>query len=165
MIEFQNVEIKYGDFVAIKDLNLKIEKGQFFTFLGPSGCGKTTTLRALVGFINPSGGKISIDGVDITNEAIEKRNIGMVFQSYALFPTMSVYDNIAFGLKVKKLPSEEIREKVMAVAKKIQISEEQLQKNISALSGGQQQRVALARAIVLEPQILCLDEPLSNLEL
>lgn len=164
MIEFQNIEIKYGDFVAIKDLNLKIEKGEFFTFLGPSGCGKTTTLRALVGFINPSGGKISVDGVDITNEAIEKRNIGMVFQSYALFPTMSVYDNIAFGLKVKKLPSEEIREKVMAVAKKIQISEEQLQKNISALSGGQQQRVALARAIVLEPQILCLDEPLSNLD-
>jgi len=164
MISFENIEISYGDFVAIKDLNLKIEEGEFFTFLGPSGCGKTTTLRALVGFIEPSGGKIIVDGQDLTNVPIEKRKIGMVFQSYALFPTMTVFDNIAFGLKVKKLSKDEIKEKVYKVAEKIQINETQLSRNVSELSGGQQQRVALARALVLEPHILCLDEPLSNLD-
>ena len=164
MIEFQNVEIKYGEVVVIKDLNLTIRKGEFFTFLGPSGCGKTTTLRALVGFLNPSKGKIMVDEKDITNQPVEKRKIGMVFQSYALFPTMTVYENIAFGLKVKKMSKGEIEKKVVAVAEKIQISEKQLHRNVSELSGGQQQRVALARAIVLEPQILCLDEPLSNLD-
>lgn len=164
MVEFQNIEIRYNDFVAMQNLNLKIEEGEFFTFLGPSGCGKTTTLRALVGFVNPSEGKILVDGKDITSEPVEKRQIGMVFQSYALFPTMTVYDNIAFGLKVKKLSKEEIKKKVYEVAKKIEINEEQLYRNVSELSGGQQQRVALARAIVLEPKILCLDEPLSNLD-
>lgn len=164
MIEFKNLEIRYGDFVAIKDLNLTIKDGEFFTFLGPSGCGKTTTLRSLVGFIEPSGGQIVIDGKDVTNTPVEKRNIGMVFQSYALFPTMTVYENLAFGLKVKKLPAAEIDRKVKDVAKVIEIKEEQLVRNVSELSGGQQQRVALARAIVLEPKILCLDEPLSNLD-
>ena len=164
MVEFQNIEIKYDKFVAMKDLNLRIEEGEFFTFLGPSGCGKTTTLRALAGFVQPSGGKILVDGVDITNTPVEKRQIGMVFQSYALFPTMTVYENIAFGLKVKKLPKEEIRRKVDEVARKVEISKEQLSRNVSELSGGQQQRVALARAIILEPKILCLDEPLSNLD-
>lgn len=164
MIEFQNIEIRYDDFIAIKDLKLNIKKGEFFTFLGPSGCGKTTTLRALVGFLTPSAGKILVDGKDITNHPVEKREIGMVFQSYALFPTMTVYDNIAFGLKVKKLSKDEINKKILAVAQKIQISQKQLYRNVSELSGGQQQRVALARAIVLEPQILCLDEPLSNLD-
>ena len=164
MIEFKNLEIRYGDFVAIKDLNLTIKDGEFFTFLGPSGCGKTTTLRSLVGFIEPSGGQIVIDGKDVTNTPVEKRNIGMVFQSYALFPTMTVYENLAFGLKVKKLPAAEIDRKVKEVAKVIEIKEEQLARNVSELSGGQQQRVALARAIVLEPKILCLDEPLSNLD-
>lgn len=164
MVEFQNIEIKYDKFVAMKDLNLRIEEGEFFTFLGPSGCGKTTTLRALAGFVQPSGGKILVDGADITNTPVEKRQIGMVFQSYALFPTMTVYENIAFGLKVKKLPKEEIRRKVDEVARKVEISKEQLSRNVSELSGGQQQRVALARAIILEPKILCLDEPLSNLD-
>ncbi|MDO5408299.1 MAG: ABC transporter ATP-binding protein [Eubacteriales bacterium] len=164
MIEFKNIEIKYGDFVAIKDLNLTIEDGEFFTFLGPSGCGKTTTLRSLVGFIEPSNGQILIDGRDVTHLPVEKREIGMVFQSYALFPTMTVYENLAFGLKVKKLPAAEIDKKVKEVAKVIEIKEEQLLRNVSELSGGQQQRVALARAIVLEPKILCLDEPLSNLD-
>ena len=144
MIKYENIEIKYGDFVAIDNLNLDIREGEFFTFLGPSGCGKTTSLRALVGFLTPSKGK--------------------VFQSYALFPTMTVYDNIAFGMKVKKLTREEIDRKVHEVAAKIKITEEQLRKNVADLSGGQQQRVALARAIVLEPKILCLDEPLSNLD-
>ena len=164
MIEFKHIEIKYGDFVAIRDLNLTIGDGEFFTFLGPSGCGKTTTLRALVGFLEPSAGQILIDGKDVTHTPVEKRNIGMVFQSYALFPTMTVYENLAFGLKVKKLSAAEIDKKVKDVAKVIEIKSEQLVRNVSELSGGQQQRVALARAIVLEPKILCLDEPLSNLD-
>ena len=164
MVKFENVEIRYGDFVAINDLNLEIKEGEFFTFLGPSGCGKTTSLRALVGFITPSKGKVIVAGKDVTNLPVENRNIGMVFQSYALFPTMTVYENIAFGMKVKKLPKAEIDRKIREVAKKIKITDEQLQKNVTELSGGQQQRVALARAIVLEPKILCLDEPLSNLD-
>lgn len=102
MVKFENIEIKYGDFVAIENLNLDIKEGEFFTFLGPSGCGKTTSLRALVGFLSPSKGKVYVGDKDVTNLPVEKRNIGMVFQSYALFQTMSVYDNIAFGMKVKK---------------------------------------------------------------
>ena len=164
MVKFENIEIKYGDFVAIENLNLDIKEGEFFTFLGPSGCGKTTSLRALIGFLSPSKGKVYVGDKDVTNLPVEKRNIGMVFQSYALFPTMSVYDNIAFGMKVKKASKTEIDQKVHEVAAKIKITESQLKKNVSDLSGGQQQRVALARAIVLEPKILCLDEPLSNLD-
>lgn len=164
MVKFENIEIKYGDFVAIENLNLDIKEGEFFTFLGPSGCGKTTSLRALVGFLSPSKGKVYVGDKDVTNLPVEKRNIGMVFQSYALFPTMSVYDNIAFGMKVKKASKTEIDQKVHEVAAKIKITESQLKKNVSDLSGGQQQRVALARATVLEPKILCLDEPLSNLD-
>lgn len=164
MIEFKNIEIKYGDFVAIDNLNLTINDGEFFTFLGPSGCGKTTTLRALVGFLNPTRGEILVDGRNLLEVPVEKRGIGMVFQSYALFPTMTVYENLAFGLKVKKLSKSEIDKKVKEVAKVIEIKDEQLTRNVSELSGGQQQRVALARAIVLEPKILCLDEPLSNLD-
>ena len=164
MVKIENIEIKYGDFVAIENLNLDIKEGEFFTFLGPSGCGKTTSLRALVGFLSPSKGKVYVGDKDVTNLPVEKRNIGMVFQSYALFPTMSVYDNIAFGMKVKKASKTEIDQKVHEVAAKIKITESQLKKNVSDLSGGQQQRVALARAIVLEPKILCLDEPLSNLD-
>ena len=164
MVKFENIEIKYGDFVAIENLNLDIKAGEFFTFLGPSGCGKTTSLRALVGCLSPSKGKVYVGDKDVTNLPVEKRNIGMVFQSYALFPTMSVYDNIAFGMKVKKASKTEIDQKVHEVAAKIKITESQLKKNVSDLSGGQQQRVALARAIVLEPKILCLDEPLSNLD-
>ncbi len=164
MVEFKNMEIKYGDFVAIKDTSLVINEGEFFTFLGPSGCGKTTTLRALVGFLTPSKGSILISGKDVTNVSVEKREIGIVFQSYALFPTMTVFENIAFGLKIKKYSKQEIKKRVLAVANTIEINENQLYRNVSELSGGQQQRVALARAIVLEPKILCLDEPLSNLD-
>ena len=164
MIKFDNIQIKYGDFVAIDNLNLDIHEGEFFTFLGPSGCGKSTTLRALVGFLDPSAGKIEVNGKDVTKLEPEKRGIGIVFQSYALFPTMTVFDNIAFGLKVKKVSPDVIKAKVAAVAAKIKISDKQLQRNVSELSGGQQQRVALARALVLEPKILCLDEPLSNLD-
>lgn len=164
MIKFDNIQIKYGDFIAIDNLNLDIQEGEFFTFLGPSGCGKSTTLRALVGFLDPSSGSIEVNGTDVTHLDPEKRGIGIVFQSYALFPTMTVFDNIAFGLKVKKVAPDVIKAKVSAVAAKIKISDQQLQRNVSELSGGQQQRVALARALVLEPKILCLDEPLSNLD-
>lgn len=164
MIEFKDVEIRYQSFVAVPNLNLKIEEGEFFTLLGPSGCGKTTTLRALVGFNEVSKGEIYVSDKKITKLPVEKRNISIVFQSYALFPTMTVYENIAFGLKVQKKSKEEIDERVRKVAKKVKITDEQLQKNVSQLSGGQQQRVAIARALVLEPKILCLDEPLSNLD-
>ncbi|MDO4775728.1 MAG: ABC transporter ATP-binding protein [Aerococcaceae bacterium] len=164
MIKFENIQISYSDFIAVDNLNLEIKEGEFFTFLGPSGCGKSTTLRTLVGFITPSKGEIYVGGQPISHLEPEKREIGIVFQSYALFPTMTVYENIAFGLKVKKVSPDIIKAKVHEVAKKIKISDEQLQRNVSELSGGQQQRVALARALVLEPKILCLDEPLSNLD-
>ena len=164
MIRFEQIEIKYGDFVAIRDLNLHIKEGEFFTFLGPSGCGKTTSLRTLVGFITPSKGKIKIADKEVTHLPVEKREIGMVFQSYALFPTMSVYDNIAFGLRVQKLSKDEIDKKVRAVAAKIKITDEQLKKNVAALSGGQQQRVSIGRAIVNYPAIVLADEPTGNLD-
>lgn len=164
MIEFKNVEIKYQSFVAIPELNLKINEGDFFTLLGPSGCGKTTTLRALVGFNEISKGEIFVFDKEISKLPVEKREIGIVFQSYALFPTMTVYENIAFGLKVKKECKKDIDIKVKKIAKKVKITDEQLYKNVSQLSGGQQQRVAIARALVLEPKIICLDEPLSNLD-
>lgn len=164
MITFEDLEIRFGDFVAIKDLNLTIKEGEFFTLLGPSGCGKTTTLRSLVGFVKPSKGKIKLRGKDITNTPVEKRNINLVFQSYALFPTLSVYENIAFGLRVKKMPKAEIKKQVISIAQKVDLNEMQLEKKISELSGGQQQRVAIARALVLNPEILALDEPLSNLD-
>lgn len=111
MIKFENVQISYGDFVAVDDLNLEIKEGEFFTFLGPSGCGKSTTLRTLVGFIDPSKGSIFVDEKDITRLAPEKREIGIVFQSYALFPTMTVYDNIAYGLKIKKCQNLRLMQK------------------------------------------------------
>ncbi|PUA40708.1 ABC transporter ATP-binding protein [Paenibacillus elgii] len=164
MIEFKDVEIKYGDFVAMKDLDLKVEEGEFFTLLGPSGCGKTTTLRSLVGFVNPSSGGIYIRGKNITHLPVEKREISMVFQNYALFPTLNVYENIAFGLKVKKLPKKQIEAEVKDIAHKVDLSDEQLVKKVSELSGGQQQRVAIARALVMKPSILVMDEPLSNLD-
>lgn len=164
MIEFKNLEIRYGDYLAVEKLNFTINTGEFFTLLGPSGCGKTTTLRSLVGFIVPYAGQIVVDDAVINDVAIEERGIGIVFQSYALFPTMSVYENLAFGLKIKKLNQAEIKRRVYEVADKVALNRESLGRNVAELSGGQQQRVALARAIVLEPKILCLDEPLSNLD-
>lgn len=164
MIRFENVQISYGDFIAVDNLNLEINEGEFFTMLGPSGCGKTTTLRALLGFNEVTKGNIFINDKNITKLPIEQRGIGIVFQSYALFPTMTVYENIAFGLKVQKLPKDMIDKKVREIAKKVQITDDKLFKNVSELSGGQQQRIAIARALVLNPSILCLDEPLSNLD-
>ena len=164
MIELKDIVVKFGDFEALHNINVEVHEGEFFTFLGPSGCGKTTTLRTITGFIEPAAGTVSVKGVDITHVPIEKRNIGIVFQSYALFPSMTVYNNIAFGLKVQKLKKQEIDDKVRAIARKVDLSDEQLEKAVSQLSGGQQQRVAIARALVTGPAIICMDEPLSNLD-
>lgn len=164
MITFKDIQIKYGNFVAVPDLSLEVHEGEFFTLLGPSGCGKTTTLRALAGFLETSNGKIEIDGKDITHAPVNEREVGMVFQSYALFPTMSARENIAFGLKVEKKSPSYIEERVTEIAKMVDLTAEQLNKNVSNLSGGQQQRVAIARAIAKKPKIMVMDEPLSNLD-
>ena len=164
MIRLNDIVVKFGDFTALHNINVHVKEGEFFTFLGPSGCGKTTTLRTITGFIQPVSGTVVVKDKDITHVPIEERNIGIVFQSYALFPTMTVYDNIAFGLKLKKLKKAEIAQKVNDIAKKVDLSEEQLKKAVSQLSGGQQQRVAIARALVTGPSIICMDEPLSNLD-
>ena len=164
MIKLNDIVVKFGDFTALHDINVHVKEGEFFTFLGPSGCGKTTTLRTITGFIEPASGSVFVKGRDITHVPIEDRNIGIVFQSYALFPTMTVYDNIAFGLKVKKVKKAEIDQRVREIARKVDLSDEQLQKAVSQLSGGQQQRVAIARALVTNPAIICMDEPLSNLD-
>ena len=164
MIRLNDIVVKFGDFTALHGINVHVKEGEFFTFLGPSGCGKTTTLRTITGFIEPAAGTVVVKGRDITHVPIEDRNIGIVFQSYALFPTMTVYDNIAFGLKVKKVKKSEIDQKVRQIAKKVDLTDEQLAKAVSQLSGGQQQRVAIARALVTGPAIICMDEPLSNLD-
>ncbi len=164
MIQLKDIIVRFGDFEALHNINVHVKEGEFFTFLGPSGCGKTTTLRTITGFIEPVAGTVSMQGRDITHVPIEKRNIGIVFQSYALFPTMTVHDNIAFGLKIKKLKKQEMEEKITTIARKVDLSDEQLKKAVSQLSGGQQQRVAIARALVTEPAIICMDEPLSNLD-
>ena len=164
MIRLNDIVVKFGDFTALHGINVHVKEGEFFTFLGPSGCGKTTTLRTLTGFIEPAEGTVIVGGKDITHVLIEDRNIGIVFQSYALFPTMTVYDNIAFGLKIKKMKKAEVDKRVREIAKKVDLSDEQLKKAVSQLSGGQQQRVAIARALVTGPAIICMDEPLSNLD-
>ena len=164
MIKLNNIVVKFGDFVALHDINVHVKEGEFFTFLGPSGCGKTTTLRTITGFIEPASGTVVVKDRDITHVPIEDRNIGIVFQSYALFPTMTVYDNIEFGLKIKKVLKAERDQRVREIARKVDLSDEQLKKAVSQLSGGQQQRVAIARALVTGPASICMDEPLSNLD-
>ena len=128
MIKLNNIVVRFGDFTALHDINVHVKEGEFFTFLGPSGCGKTTTLRTITGFIDPVEGSVHVKDRDITHVPIEDRNIGIVFQSYALFPTMTVYDNIAFGLKVKKMKKAEVDKKVREIAKKVDLSDEQLKK-------------------------------------
>ena len=164
MIRLNDIVVKFGDFTALHSINVHVKEGEFFTFLGPSGCGKTTTLRTITGFIEPAEGSVVVKGRDITRVPIEDRNIGIVFQSYALFPTMTVYDNIAFGLKVKKAKKDEIDRKVREIARKVDLSDEQLKKAVSQLSGGQQQRVAIARALAMQPDIMLFDEPTSALD-
>jgi iron(III) transport system ATP-binding protein len=162
-VTIRNVYKLFGKQAAVSDLSVEIKPGEFFTFLGPSGCGKTTTLRMIAGFSYPTRGSIFFDERDITYLAPNKRDIGMVFQSYALFPHLTVGENIAFGLKVRKLPRNEIAKKVDSALDSVHLGGLS-KKKIHELSGGQQQRVALARAIVIEPDILLLDEPLSNLD-
>jgi putative spermidine/putrescine transport system ATP-binding protein len=152
-----------GGVMAVEDFNLEAVRGEFVSFLGPSGCGKTTTLRMIAGFEKPTAGTIMVDGKDITNRAPNQRNVGMVFQSYALFPNMSVADNIGFGLKVRKRPKADIARRVGELVELMHL-EGRADRFPWQLSGGQQQRVALARALAIEPQVLLLDEPLSALD-
>lgn len=162
-IEFRNVNKFYGENHVLKDICLSVEKGTLVTLLGPSGCGKSTLLRCLAGLETISSGQILVDGEDITNVPPQNRNIGMVFQHYSLFPNMTVAENVAFGLQMKKVPKQEIPEKVHSILKVVDLEgrEDEYPEN---LSGGQQQRVALARAIVQEPKVLLLDEPLSAID-
>lgn len=162
-VTIENVSKLFGQLYGVKDVDLEIKAGEFFTFLGPSGCGKTTTLRMIAGFYYPTKGKILFDEQDVTRLQPNKRNIGMVFQNYALFPHMTVDENIAFGLQVRKFSKTEIQRKVDRIRRQVHLSNYGNRK-INELSGGQQQRVALARALVIEPDILLLDEPLSNLD-
>lgn len=162
-INLENVQKTFGKVIAVDQLNLQIREGEFFTFLGPSGCGKTTTLRMIAGFYYPTKGIVRFGEKDMTRVPPEKRNTGMVFQNYALFPHMTVFENVAFGLKVRKIPSTEIKNRVHNVLEKVRLDTFS-NRQVSQLSGGQQQRVALARALVIEPEILLLDEPLSNLD-
>ncbi len=162
-VTLDNVSKFFGKVKAVVDLNLEVRDGEFVALLGPSGCGKTTTLLMIAGIYKPTKGRILFDEVDVTDLPPKDRNIGMVFQSYALYPHMTVYDNIAFPLKLKKVPKHEIDKKVKEVAKLLQI-DNLLNRKPAQLSGGQQQRVALGRALVKEPDVLLLDEPLSNLD-
>lgn len=162
-IQIENVQKAFGQTIAVDQLNLRIKDGEFFTFLGPSGCGKTTTLRMIAGFYYPTKGVVRFGDKDMTRIPPEQRNTGMVFQNYALFPHMTVFENAAFGLRVRKLPSSEVKKRVNDVLEKVRLAK-YAGRQVSQLSGGQQQRVALARALVIEPEILLLDEPLSNLD-
>ena len=162
-VKIENINLSFGKNHVLKGVSLEIEPGEFFTFLGPSGCGKTTLLRLIAGFGAPQTGKIYIGGDDVTPLPPWKRNVGMVFQSYALWPHMTVRKNVAFGLEEHKIPKKEIKTRVEEVLELVGLSE-LADRRPSQLSGGQQQRVALARTIVVEPQVLLLDEPLSNLD-
>ena len=162
-LKLNNLTKKYGDFTAVSNINIDLEKGEMVALLGGSGCGKTTILRMIAGFIEPNEGTVEIDGNVMNKIPAYKRNVGIFFQNYALFPHMTVFDNVAFSLKLKKLPKDEIKKKVediLELVKLVGLGERYPRE----LSGGQQQRVALARALVMEPNVLLLDEPLSNLD-
>jgi spermidine/putrescine ABC transporter ATP-binding subunit len=162
-LKIESLTKRFNEVTAVNSMNLEIAEGELVALLGPSGCGKTTTLRCIGGFEEPDEGKILFDDVNVVGLLPEKRSIGMVFQNYALFPHMTVFQNIAFGLQMKKRPKVEIQSKVLNVLETVQLTgfEERYPRQ---LSGGQQQRVALARAIVIEPKVLLLDEPLANLD-
>lgn len=162
-IQIDEVVKKYGDHAVVTGLSLDIRRGEFFTLLGPSGCGKTTLLRMIIGFNSIEAGTIYVDGEAVNEIPPDRRNMGMVFQNYAIFPHMSVKDNVAFGLRMRHVPEKEIGERVDHILKVVKI--DHLKDRMpTALSGGQQQRVALARAIVIRPRVLLMDEPLSNLD-
>ena len=164
IIEIKNVCKSFGDKDVLKDINLYINQGEFLTLLGPSGCGKTTLLRMIAGFLQPDSGSILLDGKDLEGTSPYERPLNTVFQRYALFPHLDVYDNIAFGLKLKKVPREEIDKRVRRVLKLVAMSDYE-DRDVETLSGGQQQRIAIARAIVNQPKVLLLDEPLAALDL
>jgi spermidine/putrescine transport system ATP-binding protein len=164
-VQLENVSKVYDEAdVVIDSMDLSINKGEFLTLLGPSGCGKTTTLRIIAGFETPSSGRVIIEGEDVTQNPPYQRSVNTVFQNYALFPHMNIFDNVAFGLKMKKVPADQIREKVMEMLKVVQL-EGYEGRMPSQLSGGQMQRVAIARALVNSPKVLLLDEPLGALDL
>ena len=164
IIEVKGVSKFFGEKTALDNINLSIKKGEFVTILGPSGCGKTTLLRLIAGFQTASEGVIRIAGEEITQTPPHKRPVNTVFQKYALFPHLNVYDNIAFGLKLKKMPKDTVLKKVKAALKMVGMTDYEY-RDVNSLSGGQQQRVAIARAIVNEPEVLLLDEPLAALDL
>jgi spermidine/putrescine transport system ATP-binding protein len=163
-VTLERVTKRFGDFVAVDDLSLELEPGEFFTLLGPSGCGKTTTLRMIAGFEEPSEGRILIEGQDVAALPAHRRPTNTVFQSYALFPHLSVHENVAFGLKRKRVPREEIEGRVREELERVGLAD-QANRRPNQLSGGMQQRVALARALVNLPKVLLLDEPLGALDL
>jgi len=163
-VELRGVTKRFGDLLAVDDLDLDLASGEFFTLLGPSGCGKTTTLRMIAGFERPSEGEIRIEGADVASLPPHKRPTNTVFQSYALFPHLSVEDNVAFGLKRKRVPKEEIRQRVASELERVGLADA-ARRRPAQLSGGMQQRVALARALVNLPKVLLLDEPLGALDL
>ena len=163
-VELDHVTIKFGDFTAVNDAHLRVEEGEFFSFLGPSGCGKTTILRAISGFLEPTDGKVRIGGRDMAGIGPNKRPTALIFQNLALFPLMSVADNIGFGLEVRGASRSERRKRADELLNLIALPG-QGGKMVSALSGGQKQRVAIARALAVEPDVLLLDEPLSALDL
>ena len=164
VIDLKNISVSYGSVRIIENLNLYIRDGEFITFLGPSGCGKTTTLRVIAGFLEPDSGDVVFEGKRINGVPPHKRQVNTIFQRYALFPNMDVYENIAFGLKVKKMPKDEIGRKVREMLELVNLKgfEERMP---DSLSGGQQQRVAIARALAVDPKVLLLDEPLGALDL
>src|SRR6185436_18163588 len=162
-LELIDVQKHFANSTAVENFNLKADRGEFISFLGPSGCGKTTTLRMVAGFEQPSSGQIVIDGTEISGIPANKRKIGMVFQSYALFPNMNVRDNIGFGMKIARQSRDVIKKRVNEMLSIIHM-EEFAHRFPHQLSGGQQQRVALARALAIQPQVLLLDEPLSALD-
>jgi ABC-type Fe3+/spermidine/putrescine transport system ATPase subunit len=164
-IKIENLVKKYKDKLALSDINLSLPQGSFTAILGPSGCGKTTLMRCLAGFLTVEQGSIRFGDQDVTHTPPQKRGTAMVFQNYALWPHMTVFDNIAYGLKIRKLPKQEIERKVYAITEKVEIDTSDIKKRRpTEYSGGQQQRIALARSLVLEPKLLLMDEPLSNLD-
>jgi putative spermidine/putrescine transport system ATP-binding protein len=162
-LSLTNISKVFGSATAVEDFNLDVEKGEFVSFLGPSGCGKTTTLRMIAGFEMPTTGAITLNGEDVTYKSPNQRNVGMVFQSYALFPNLTIGQNIGFGLQVRKMPEDQIKNRVKEMLELIHL-EKHIDKYPYQLSGGQQQRIALARALAISPHVLLLDEPLSALD-